>query len=291
MNKTLDCNIVKDLLPGYIDQLTSEETNRQIEEHLANCQDCRKEYEAMKTPETHVDQTRQINYLKKIRRIVVAVLGLAVLLSAAIVARVYWATTDSPSAYVYDVYEADGQLYVEAMPSDPSMAIRRLVMETQGDNVFLSLSVGQPLPFGNKEAKWSIPQGTKTITLNNMTVYDNGTMVSRQAAMAYANKTPYVGNASDVSELLWQMGVHYEGFELHTEHEPYGMTVYVNRMPSEANAALALACINNLSYVTFNDRAKEASYDLSYFQETYHLDLKSLASTPSGIQKIIDVLE
>ena len=38
----MKCYIVKDLLPGYIDGLTCEETNAEIREHLKGCQDCRR---------------------------------------------------------------------------------------------------------------------------------------------------------------------------------------------------------------------------------------------------------
>ena len=49
MNK--DCKIVKDLLPGYIDKITSEETNKFIEENL-------KEWEEIKfRPTKMYDET------------------------------------------------------------------------------------------------------------------------------------------------------------------------------------------------------------------------------------------
>ena len=43
-----NCKIVQDLLPNYIENLTSEETNTFIEEHLTECEDCKKIYETMK---------------------------------------------------------------------------------------------------------------------------------------------------------------------------------------------------------------------------------------------------
>ncbi|HEY8362800.1 MAG TPA: zf-HC2 domain-containing protein [Tissierellaceae bacterium] len=42
------CNIVKDLLPLYVENLTSEDTRKIVEEHIENCQDCRRELESMK---------------------------------------------------------------------------------------------------------------------------------------------------------------------------------------------------------------------------------------------------
>ncbi|WP_283650482.1 zf-HC2 domain-containing protein [Dubosiella newyorkensis] len=40
--------LVKDLLPDYIDGLTSPETNKIIEEHLFQCSSCQKALERMK---------------------------------------------------------------------------------------------------------------------------------------------------------------------------------------------------------------------------------------------------
>lgn len=39
-NRKLECEIVQDLLPLYLDKKTSEETNLFVEEHLAECECC-----------------------------------------------------------------------------------------------------------------------------------------------------------------------------------------------------------------------------------------------------------
>ena len=37
----MECGIIKDLLPSYIDGLTSDVSNHMIEEHLEKCAECR----------------------------------------------------------------------------------------------------------------------------------------------------------------------------------------------------------------------------------------------------------
>ena len=49
MEQKLKCAVVRDLLPNYIEKLTCEETNQEIEEHLNHCEPCTKVYEEMKT--------------------------------------------------------------------------------------------------------------------------------------------------------------------------------------------------------------------------------------------------
>ena len=48
MEQKLKCAVVRDLLPNYIEKLTSDETNLDIEEHLSGCEPCTKVYEEMK---------------------------------------------------------------------------------------------------------------------------------------------------------------------------------------------------------------------------------------------------
>ena len=47
MKEKTNCKIVQDLLPNYIENLTNEETNRFIEEHLKECPECQKVLENM----------------------------------------------------------------------------------------------------------------------------------------------------------------------------------------------------------------------------------------------------
>lgn len=44
----MKCEIIRDLLPSYIDELTSEESNWEIKEHLKTCPECKKYLEEMK---------------------------------------------------------------------------------------------------------------------------------------------------------------------------------------------------------------------------------------------------
>ncbi|MGL4910943.1 MAG: zf-HC2 domain-containing protein [Romboutsia sp.] len=44
----MKCEIIKDLLPSYVDELTSNESNIEIEKHLESCSSCKKEFDKMK---------------------------------------------------------------------------------------------------------------------------------------------------------------------------------------------------------------------------------------------------
>ena len=41
MKNNLTCEVVNDLLPSYIDNLTSDVTNSAVREHLSHCDKCK----------------------------------------------------------------------------------------------------------------------------------------------------------------------------------------------------------------------------------------------------------
>lgn len=73
MNEEKICSMVKDLLPLYVDGLTSKETNGVLESHMASCPSCQSEYRILKADveaESPMATTpvREVDYLKKIRK-------------------------------------------------------------------------------------------------------------------------------------------------------------------------------------------------------------------------------
>ena len=64
--KKLDCEIVRDLLPSYIDRLTSDKTTEAVTAHLNECEACRAAYREMTNSEPPVVEQPEIDYLKKV---------------------------------------------------------------------------------------------------------------------------------------------------------------------------------------------------------------------------------
>lgn len=71
MNEKNDCKIIQDLLPNYIEKLTSEETNKYIEKHLKECSECKVIFENMQKDLNINNQKRddrEVKYIKKFNR-------------------------------------------------------------------------------------------------------------------------------------------------------------------------------------------------------------------------------
>ena len=67
MHVNLPCAIVEDLLPLYLDDLSSPETRACVEAHLAVCPVCAAKRDAMAAPEPERPEIREVDYLKKVR--------------------------------------------------------------------------------------------------------------------------------------------------------------------------------------------------------------------------------
>lgn len=66
----INCDIIGDLLPSYVDGICSEQTKQCIEEHIENCQDCREKIRILKETEISAIklEQQQINFAKKINK-------------------------------------------------------------------------------------------------------------------------------------------------------------------------------------------------------------------------------
>lgn len=95
-------------------------------------------------------------------------------------------------------------------------------------------------------------------------------------------KTEYVGDNSKVGNMLGLLEfpdiIKYDHFELHTDYEPYGVTVYFNTREEdksvieskvtkfyEKNALIMISQIGNVGYINFNlSYGKEKVYSMLY---------------------------
>lgn len=79
----MKCEIIRDLLPSYIDELTSKESNREIEEHMRSCPGCARYLQEMREgsqPSNQKEENqRAIKPFKKLRRSIWKAVGLTVL--------------------------------------------------------------------------------------------------------------------------------------------------------------------------------------------------------------------
>lgn len=86
----INCNIIKDLLPSYIDNISSEETKQLVGEHLKECEKCKEYLDNMKSEisVSGVDEKKAIKIFSKEikkKRLVAIILSIVITLILAIV--------------------------------------------------------------------------------------------------------------------------------------------------------------------------------------------------------------
>ena len=63
-----ECDIVKDLLFSYNDGVLSETSNEFVEEHLKNCESCKKALEEIRQESRDIEQKKEIDAFKGVRK-------------------------------------------------------------------------------------------------------------------------------------------------------------------------------------------------------------------------------
>lgn len=122
--KEISCNVIKDILPLYLDDVVSEETREMVEEHLQSCDSCREEAEVLKmnvalptNSNTKLLDARVLKNLKKRllkSKVFIAVVSVAG--AAAVLLGIYCFLNLTELYIPYDstkisIEEIDGKLY------------------------------------------------------------------------------------------------------------------------------------------------------------------------------------
>lgn len=85
--KEINCNIIRDILPLYVDGVVSTDTREMVEDHLGCCEKCKKEVEEMKQ-ELYIPVEKEAifikNFKKKWRNKKLIISGLSILLTSII---------------------------------------------------------------------------------------------------------------------------------------------------------------------------------------------------------------
>ncbi|MBR5937284.1 MAG: DUF4825 domain-containing protein [Clostridiales bacterium] len=296
----LPCEIVQDLLPLYIDKLTSDVTNGEVEAHVLNCPACQSVYETMKneeggalSPSEAASEKKQIDFLKKYRsraRVIglAVVLAVVVLIFGVLVTRNYLIGEMSEYGKVtYNIEVVGNEVHVTAIPVDGKDAISDLKFEESGDGFLWIRSrivKESPLHQGMKTETYTYSSAEPLTMIladyERTIVWEDGTAILDQTWRIWATKHMYVGdmsaNAMTANALNLREKIGAFTNELQTENEPYGWTIifsdpldkkqekyYRSEMKKAAYEMIALT--QNLDHVSFR-----YVIDGEEFEETYY---------------------
>ena len=275
MKNDLTCGVVRDLLPSYVEGLTSQETNTAVERHLADCPDCTRLRAdlAGETPPPP-EEVKEVDYLKKVkrrgrRRVVAAVAVTVLVLALGIAAKLFLigspANWDTWENYNFTARtNVPNQLDISFYPDElPDTAYCHWNVTNENGIVCVNARKVLPSVFHDTSEHWEhiSLSGVREVWVANQLVWQGGVVISPQMDRVYQTKTPYVGNASAVGQVVSAGRFDWLGdytMELQTSAQPYRLTLnFSDPQSSQAfhpqdlyqDMAAALAVIGNLDEI------------------------------------------
>lgn len=319
MSMQLKCEIIRDLLPSYVDEQTSEVTNLAVEEHVAECQECADILRRMKEPQKEFsDQKEEIDYLKKVKNSrrktawIVAITAVAIYLIVAAVMIFVRGTKTDLNAQAFSFAVEGNVIRVEGNLVDSGQGVARVTFEEKDGIIDISLYTAPSMPFnqGSFYESYVIKADElKMITCDGLVIWENGERISQLTAKLFAAKHAYIGDMSANQKIANVIGLteRYGTYtnELQTSEEPYGWTISLEepidaadeeRMKQKmaSDACLLIATVDNLSRVTWKyengSGTQEYTIDLEEANKITGEDIKSFAKSASKLQKLIDLV-
>lgn len=283
MKNKLPCEVVKDLLPSYVEQLTSDVTNELVKEHVEDCVDCKGTLEAMNQQnmayekEQETAQEKEIDFLKKTRkrtrRIVIGGLVAAFLLFCVLMfADMFLIGDPIGSESVYCRAQVYGNvLKIESTMIDSARVPSDIVfVEEEPGIINVSYKAVLCSPWNNRgtmAAEYaSKAEQIRQVKVNDRIIWADGEDILALTSAVYATRNPYVGHmpANAVPMTVLDMPRYFGDFshELQTAKEPYGWTfklfedipgerVQAKETAMKSYAYVLLAVVGNLGEVTY----------------------------------------
>lgn len=286
MKNNIPCEVINDLFPLYIDELTSEETNRQIENHILECEDCRKTLESMQytsgeelanSKVMDAAEKKEIDFLKATKKknkkaIAGAVAGVIVVFAIAILLVQYvFGFNEIIDPDRWNVSVNDDQVNITGEPANNKLYVKDCAYELSDGILKVSTKCARKIDTNRKttEFSYALTEGEnrlKEIYIDGSLVWQDGVRITEKALAVFNSKHPYMGDAVANIDTAQALGISNTvgAFtnELESTEEPYVWRIVFSKKTSptayatvakkcEAYGCILLATIDNLDEVEF----------------------------------------
>ncbi len=271
----LPCEVVRDLLPSYVDGLTSETTNELVEGHVETCAPCRAALDAMRTPEEKTEDpsgVKEIDFLKKNRRhnrsvVLWSIAGALLLAFAVLFVRAFVIGEELRGSIVLHDIQVDGNRLVAKIDCADSARVVRDVYYEEENGVVTLRAQGVLVSFlhgPGAKADYTASEPIRQVRVGGRVYWDDGAAISALVSDVYATRHEYVGDMPANGRTAIAIGMaddlrQYTN-ELHTSDRPYVWKINVSDQLPGADrarkerdmtsyACVLLAMIGNLDEV------------------------------------------
>lgn len=309
----LPCAIVEDLLPAYMEGLTSAETNAAVEAHLASCPACAAKRAAMgaeegPSPEEAEETAREVDYLKKVRRrsrrrVAAAVLGTLAVLMIGFAAMIFVVgePLDPDGVAVSGFVQGDGVLQISPSSTASGIAFWGWTVEDRDGVVSITARSVLASPLFRDGT------GTVEVSLEGVTeiwlgeagegrmIWQDDTMILADAWALYQAQTPYVGNNSAVGRVLAAVDTWYGPpivdytISLQTSAEPYGLTIHFDDITAHVDREGIVRAIDQRMYalapalLALIGNLERVQWTCALSDGTYHTQAITLAEVDEAL--------
>ncbi len=319
MNK-IPCEVIQDLMPSYIDGLTSPVTSRVVEEHVEGCEKCRKMLEHMRQPDGTTGGTeelpdrQEIDFLKKTRKrtrnVMLGSIAAALLIVVlALTGKAFLLGSPAGAEAVTCNLEIDGnKVSVTASAISDDQAVSSVDFKEMEGVVTISYRTvtKSPLHKGNYQEKYIASGEITQVRIGDRILWDHGRAISTLASAVYQTRHDYVGSMPDNGEtarvlnMAWYLGSFRN--ELQTDQEPYGWTMILDdEIPENILAEqeyrmrnfayVLLGVTGNLGEVSYRYRSGEKECSLTVTEEDASAflgsDIKACSENVSMLETLI----
>lgn len=193
----MKCEMIRDLLPLYIDGLTSEESRIEIEKHLASCKECQTYYQEMTGVISGIvpipeEDFQDVDLIKKIKQknktktagIIIGSVLIASIIAILIVSQMYSQAKYKEVAFDYGI---EGNNVYFTMESKPGYELQFSGSSVGNDLTVEVMTVRKIGNFKKDKMGWKSEMGTQnapckwTIKFQDKTlVIENGKLVAEK---------------------------------------------------------------------------------------------------------------
>lgn len=316
MDKKLDCAIVRDLLPSYVDGLSSDITNQAIEEHLGGCPDCAEALRRMREPEAKMEPPApEVDYLKKVRRrstgrsLIIGIVLMLIGMTLVSFRMFYVGSAADPKDVLIDLLVDGSDVKLTARIASSGLGISRVTFSDSSGMVQVKVYTAPKAFFnhGDFTASYTAGSDVGQVRFDGLILWENGTAISNTAAQLFLETNPFVGDMPSNGRIAASLGVS-EQFglytnELQTSTKPYGWTLCLETGIAQdeeraaqdimaADSCVLLATVGNLGYVTWEYQmdGSERQYTVTADDATAYAgrDIKECAKSASELQALLD---
>ena len=190
MNDNLSCALVRDLLPSYVDRLTSEETNHAIDRHLAGCEGCREALRLMKGPQPAEAKPAEVDYLKKVRRrgicrsLLVGTALVCLSLALFVFCFFYLGQKAPASDLLWDVVVDGNTLHLSGTIASSGLGVSRVTFSERDGDLTATVYTAPKTFFNQGEfsASYTAPAPIRQVRIGDLILWEEGETIHPTAA-------------------------------------------------------------------------------------------------------------